>query len=310
MRRAVALLTVYLVACAVGGAVLTDRALTALRRRPVSHQERLRARAIAASARGTLDSVAIRAADGGVLHGWLLTPGDPRPDAVLLLHGIGSTRGGTLSVAQVLLAHGYPVLMVDLRAHGESGGALVTFGALEADDTRRWVGTLRRRFPSGCVFSYGGSLGASVALQASDAPGLCAVVAEAPFANVREITYDRAGQQLHAGDWLARTLLRPGVEAGLLAARLTRGVDLSRASATAALASPGPPVLLIHGTADANVPPRHTDLLARAGGSRTTVWRVPGGGHANALGVAPADFVHTVTAFLAAHRHPTARPSR
>ena len=42
--------------------------------------------------------------------------------AVVLLHGAGSTRSNVLDEAVVLAEHGYGVLMLDARGHGESAG--------------------------------------------------------------------------------------------------------------------------------------------------------------------------------------------
>ncbi len=304
MRGLPLLLGAYVAVCAAGGSLLTDRALRASRRRPVPAAALREAAVMAHGARGRLTPVSVTAADGETLHGWHLAPASPGPAAVLLLHGIGSTRHGTLPVAQVLLSQGYEVVLVDLRAHGDSGGALVTFGALETDDTRAWLRWMQHQLSPGCLYLYGGSLGAGIALQARQMPGVCGVVAESPFATVREVTYDRLGQQTGTGPWLGRTALRPAIEAGLLYARFALGLRLGESSAIHAMARDGAPTLLLHGTADTNLPVRHTIALAAAAREPVETWLLPGGVHGGALQADPAGFRTRVIGFLKAHQVP------
>ena len=72
------------------------------------------------------ESVTLRTADGVDLAGWWV-PSKNRA-AVVLLHGAGSTRTAVLDQAAVLGSHGYGVLMVDARGHGDSGGRGMDFG--------------------------------------------------------------------------------------------------------------------------------------------------------------------------------------
>ncbi len=190
------------------------------------------------------------------------------------------------SAVRLFLEAGYRTLAVDLRAHGESDGEFGTSSVREADDVRRWTAWLRTGAPDGCVYVFGGSLGAGFAVQAADAPGLCGVVAVSVFASLRETVFDRIGQPLHTGPWVGRTLLRPGVEFGFLYARLRYGLELGGASAVAAAAQPGAPILLIHGTDDDNTPVRHALMIHAANPARVSLWLVPGGTHENIRQVA------------------------
>src|SRR5260370_937178 len=80
------------------------------------------------------EAVQVKARDGVVLDAWLFTPRQPNGSAVILLHGVGDTRLGTLSQAQFLLRAGFMALTPDCRGHGASGGALISSGIREARD--------------------------------------------------------------------------------------------------------------------------------------------------------------------------------
>jgi len=78
-----------------------------------------------------MEDVSMAAPDGVVLRGWDLRPHDGNGDAVILFHGLGDNRIGMTGYAQLLLAHGFTVLLPDARAHGASDGPLATYGLLE-----------------------------------------------------------------------------------------------------------------------------------------------------------------------------------
>ena len=81
-------------------------------------------------------------ADSSV-HGWLAR-GVRGGGVVLLVHSIRSNRLEMLSRARFLNKHGYGVLLIDLRAHGETPGKRITFGVRESADVEAAVGFLRK----------------------------------------------------------------------------------------------------------------------------------------------------------------------
>jgi uncharacterized protein len=70
--------------------------------------------------------------DGVALAGWY-SPGTNRK-AVILVHGLGASKAALLEHAVPFKTAGFGILMIDLRAHGESGGDICNFGTMEALD--------------------------------------------------------------------------------------------------------------------------------------------------------------------------------
>ena len=234
----------------------------------------------------------IAGADGAPLCGWLFMPERWNGSAVLVLHGVADTRTGALGHAAMLLDHGYIVLTPDSRAHGESGGELFTFGVLERNDLRLWADWLRREVHAKRVFGLGESMGAAILIQATDS--FQAVVAECSFSTFREVARYRVSQKTGLAGWL----VAPPVEAGFLAARVRHGIDLDRASPLESIRRTATPVLLIHGDADTNIPPRHSEDLFAANPVAARLWLVPGAPHAGALAVQPEEFQRKVLAWF------------
>jgi hypothetical protein len=264
------------------------------------------AQAIASRHNAQMAEVSITAPDGAALRAWSFRPAHGNGDAVILLHGHTDNRAGMLGNADLLLRHGYSVLLPDARAHGLSGGNLATYGVNEADDIRRWFDWLEQADAPGCIDGLGESMGAAQLLQSLRVtPGFCAVVAESLFASFRDASYDRMGEQLHAGADIGRTLMRPAVEAGFLYSRWKYGVDLEQASPENAVAASKVPVLLIHGKRDTNLPPRHSEVIltqSSARGSEVVLWEPSEAGHCGAAGAEPEEYERRVIGWFEEHR--------
>ena len=288
LRRILFAILLYLALCLVGGIFLADGTLHP-GRRPLREDEVAAMHQAAQALDANMKDVAITAEDGAVLRGWRIRPHNGNGDAVILLHGLGDNRIGMMGYAQLLLAHGFTVLMPDARAHGLSGGPLATYGLLERNDIRQWFDFLSEHDGRHCIFGFGESMGAAELLQSLDSgTHFCAVAAESSFATFREIAYDRMGQPLHLGPWIGRTLFRPLVEVAFLRARWKYGLEMSRISPEDAVAATAVPVLLIHGQLDSNIPVRHSRLI-RARSPRTPLWEVPGADHCGAISTAPQE---------------------
>ncbi len=271
-------------------------------RRPLDAEEQAHAVQIARQAGSELQKASMSTPDGANLKGWLIRPAIHNGSAVILLHGMSDNRGGVFGYAQLLLGAKYTVLMPDARAHGEIGGALATYGLLERQDIHQWINWLEDQMRPTCVFGFGESMGAAQLLQSLAAEGrFCAVAAESPFADFREIAYDRMGQPFHVGPWLGETLLRPVVEIAFLRAERKYGLRMQQVSPERALVESETPLLLIHGAEDHNIPPRHSERILHARPDKTEIWRVPGADHCGAISAAPNEFASRLLHFYAAH---------
>ncbi|HKW16445.1 MAG TPA: alpha/beta hydrolase [Terriglobales bacterium] len=264
-------------------------------------------RTIAADFPARLDDVQITAPDGAPLRAWHIQREHGNGNAVILLHGLGDNRLGTVGYAELFLAHGYDVLMPDARAHGVSGGRIATCGILERNDVKGWFEWLEAREHSQCIYGFAESMGAAQLLESLDAePNFCAVVAESSFSSFREIAYDRMGQYFHAGPWVGQTVLRPVIAMALAYTRWKYHVNLTNASPQDSIAHSHVPVLLIHGQVDSNIPVRHSRLI-KTHDPAVTLWEVPGADHCGAISVAPQEFEKRVVGWFSAHQNPRFR---
>jgi alpha-beta hydrolase superfamily lysophospholipase len=237
------------------------------------------------------ENVQITAADGLIMRAWFFRPQPSNGNTVIILHGQTDSRAGMLAYANLFLKHDYNALVPDLRAHGASDGELATYGYRESGDVHRWVDWVIARQPGGRVFGFGESMGGAILLQSLTVESrFCAVIAEAPYATLREIAYDRLSQRYGKSTWPGRYLLRPIFELSLIYERLRYGVDLDQVSPQKAVAGSRTPVLLIFGSKDDNTPVRHACSIHRANPSKVTLWEIPNAGHTGAWGSRPKEF--------------------
>ncbi len=255
-------------------------------------------RRIGPSPAGAAD-VEISARDQAKLKAWWFEAAGANRGCVIVLHGIGDSRGSGAGFAPMFLTEGYAVLAPDSRAHGESGGKFVSYGLLEKYDVLAWTRWLRGR---GCrrIYGLGESLGASILIEASALePVFGAIVAECPYADLREIAEYRMGQVLPA--FAATPIAKLAVTGGILYARAVERIDFDQASPMRAIARSSTPVLLIHGLDDARTPPEHSRRLAAVHPERDRLWLPPRAGHTEAAAAYPAEFRSRVLGWFAAH---------
>jgi uncharacterized protein len=188
-------------------------------------------------------------------------------------------------------------VMMDSRAHGESGGAMATYGWLERHDTQAIIDALSTAVAPRNLFALGSSMGASIALQSAGVePRITGVVAESSFSDLREVTYDYTG--LHWTPWLGKTLFRPASWTGLAEVEKGGGFVADDISPEKAVAIHPFPVLLICDAFDRIIPCRHSQRIFEAATGPKELWEVPLSGHASALGTAAAEYEQRVITFF------------
>lgn len=236
------------------------------------------------------------ASTGVMIRGWWIPAEKPDAPLVVLVHGHGGNRTHLLPEAQFLHEAGYALAMPDLRGHGLSGRAPVTFGALEGLEVVEFTREMIRRHagPSTRVAFFGMSLGAVVALKAGTLmPEAVAVVADSPFSSLKMM-----GE--HRLELVAPPALVPALWMGAraLGGAIT-GVDPGEMEVTRWIHELGRrPLFLIHTEQDGNVPSEHSRILAGAYGGPTTLWISPGPGHVQTRKDEPSEYRRRILAFL------------
>jgi uncharacterized protein len=206
------------------------------------------------------------AGDGLRLQGWRCRAVAERRGIIVYLHGIADNRASAVGVIERFVPKGFDVVAYDSRAHGESDGDICTYGFFEKNDLHRVLDTV----DDGPVVLLGTSLGAAVAiLEAADDQRVAAVVAAETFADLRTVAVERAPF------FFTASTIRKAFQ---LAAERGR-FDIDAVSPEQAAARITVPVLLVHGAADVDTRPEHSERVFRAVRAPKRLILVPGATH-------------------------------
>lgn len=233
--------------------------------------------------------------DGKMLHGvWL--PAENPGRVVLCFHGYASSsRRDFADLARFYAGLGFGVLLVDMRAHGQSEGKYTSLGVLERLDVLEWVSYVQRKSIDGLqLVLHGVSIGATAALMAagSELPGsVRGIVADSAFTN----GWDLFEGQLRSRSGLPAFPLLHTVDQ---MAKRVAGFDLAGCSAAEEVAKASVPILLIRGEQDTVVPRSMCDRIYESCASPTHLLTVPGAGHGEAYYTDVDQCRHTLETFL------------
>jgi uncharacterized protein len=234
------------------------------------------------------EDVELVTADGLTLRGWYIPSRNGA--AVLLGHGHAGSRQAMLPYAQMLINHGYGVLMFDWRAHGNSDGDTVTLGNTEVQDFEAAFNYVASRpdVDAKRIGVLGISMGASVMIEAmARNPDVRAGVFEAPYTTLEDVTRHRLG---------GFTLLLPLV---IAIGENETGGDVDAVRPVDEICSISPrPVLLIYGSADSLISPETADVMSAATCDPKQVWIIEGGGHTDTITLLPAEYENRVISFF------------
>jgi fermentation-respiration switch protein FrsA (DUF1100 family) len=226
----------------------------------------------------------------GAIAGWLI-PGRPGGGAVLLLHGVRGSRLAMLARARFLSKRGFAVLLIDMPAHGESGGERMTFGGREAEGARAALAFLTAHCPGEKIGVIGQSLGAASLVLALPQPAPAAVVLESMYPTIEEAVANRLHMRLGtAGTWLAPLLLRQlPLRTGIAPAAL-RPIEVIGAMTS--------PIMIMAGNRDLDTTAAETQRIYDAVRAPKSLWMVDGAAHVDLHAFAPEEYEKRVGAFL------------
>ncbi len=216
---------------------------------------------------------------------------------VVVCHGLGANRAACFGYAELATANGCHALAFDFRAHGESGGAVATFGHDEVLDVAAAVGWARSQpeLARAPLLLCGVSMGAASALQAAAGVGADGVFTESSFADLHTMVAAQARGLGPLAPWVADVVA--------VVATVTLGVDLAAVSPRERLAllPPELPVCLVHAGDDVVIPVEQGERLAAARPG-TLLHRIEGAAHGACLAADPARVGQLFRDLLAAAR--------
>ena len=233
--------------------------------------------------------------DGTTISAWFVEANTPSDKAVIVVHGGDVCRRNTsvLLPAGMLANHGFNVLLIDLRNHGDSEvvGQRGTAGSTEYKDVLGafdWL--LTQGFASEQIGLMGVSLGAATSTNAfGREPEIAALWEDSAFADIPTVLHDQLvmnGVPLFLGN------------AVLTVAKLD-GTDLTAVAPVQEIQNhQGRPVMITHGTEDEWINVGSAYQLHAATGEQAQLWIIEGARHVEAMFIYPEEYTAKMVAFF------------
>ena len=241
-----------------------------------------------------LESHRLKTSDGEELGAWFVEGKDDGP-SVLILHGHKGKRWNSLRRGKLLSSHGCSVLMISLRAHGDSSGEFDDAGYGARHDVCAAVEFLERRRPGRPVIIDGNSLGSAAAIFAAGELGhrVAAYILECPYQDLKIAVWNRIDNWLPPG-------LSHVAYGGL---RLVSPIFLPHLDEICPAKAIGDipadvPVLILAGAADRMARPEEARALYARVASHGQLVFMPAAGHGDLLGSSPELYSRTVLDFI------------
>lgn len=240
------------------------------------------------------EKIRITADDGITLCGRMYNIRDNAP-VLILFHGYrGNYAWDGYGFFKVCCEMGINILMIDERAHGESGGNVITFGIKERYDCVKWIEYVVGTYgESIAIILAGVSMGASTILMASEI-GLPA--------NVKGIISDCAYSR--PADIISQTIKNMGLPLKIVYPLVKMGAyifgnfNIEDASPVESVEKLEIPTLFIHGSEDSVVPLVMGDVLYEKCSAKKRRIVIDSADHANSALVDYDMYSKTVKEFI------------
>lgn len=197
------------------------------------------------------EDVYITSSDGLKLHGTFF-PRENTKKVAICFHGYTSEGlSDYTSLGKFYLEHGFQVLLVDERAHGQSEGTYIGFGCLDRHDAKAWIEYIIGRVGTDCqILLQGISMGAATVLMTTGLalpPQVKAAVSDCAFTSAYYVFKSVLKTMYHLPAF-------PLMNLADLMNRRRAGYGLNECNAVNEVAKSVTPTLFIHGDRDTFVP--------------------------------------------------------
>lgn len=221
--------------------------------------------------------VYLTAWDGLKLHATYF-PREDEKKAVICFHGYTSQgMSDYIALSDYYMKHGYSMLLVDERAHGQSEGTYIGFGCLDRRDALGWIdwiiGNCGQEIQ---ILLHGTSMGGATVLMASglELPEqVKGIISDCGFTSPKEVFTHVLHSMYHLPAF-------PVIPLADLLNRKLAGYGMDECNAAREVKKAKVPILMIHGDGDTFVPSSMCEEIYKNCASEKKKLIVKGAAHA------------------------------
>ena len=237
----------------------------------------------------------IRSEDGLRLHAtWF--PQEKQKKVVICFHGYTSKgMSDYIGLSGYYLKHGYSMLLVDERAHGESEGKYIGFGCLDRKDALKWMEWVVKNCGEDVqILLHGTSMGGATVLMSSglELPAqVKGIISDCAFTSPKEVFTHVLKHMIHLPAF-------PMMQLADVFNHKLAGYGLDECNAAEEVKKAKRPILLIHGSGDTFVPCDMCDVIYNNIASSKQKLIIEGAAHAESYYKDTAAYEEVLNKFI------------
>lgn len=221
--------------------------------------------------------VYITSDDGLKLHGLYFPTGNEKK-IVICFHGYTSEgKKDYVALSDYYLKNGYSMLLVDLRAHGQSEGEYIGFGCLDRNDALGWINFIIKKCGDDAqILLHGTSMGGATVLMTSglDLPKqVKGIISDCAFTSPKYVFTHVLHSMYHLPAF-------PVIQIASAVNRKKAGYGMDDCNSAREVKKAKVPILFIHGSGDTFVPCSMCDEIYENCASPKNKLIVEGASHA------------------------------
>jgi alpha-beta hydrolase superfamily lysophospholipase len=239
-----------------------------------------------------IEDISLTSLSGSTLSGWHIQS-NQKKGVVILVHGIRANRTSMIERAKFLYDAGYSSVLIDLQAHGESTGDMITMGHLEKHDVKATIEYVKETHPLEPIGLIGVSLGGAAATLASPL-NIDAVILESVYTDISQAIHNRVSIKLGPLSWLPAEILIVQIEPRI-------GVNIANLRPIDKIQSIASPVFIISGKNDLHTTEAESRSFFNEAKQPKELWLLDNAKHVNLYKHSPTLYKSKVLEFLKQH---------
>jgi len=241
------------------------------------------------------ENVTVKTTAGIELHGWYVAGNDEdeETNTLLIIHDLSQSKINCLNLIKQMHDRDLNVCVVDMRAHGTSGGDEFSPGMVAVTDTRNVMDYLLKKPGTHHLAIFGTGMGAAVGIQAAGMDSRCeALVVQSPFSDFSSYVDSYAKRKWGRMSFVFRSVLERALEKRLQ-------YDLSDLNLSEVVKYVKTPTLFICAANDVIVPAIETYAVYDSSAAKEkNLILVKKAGHDNIEQVGGEDYYNAIARFI------------
>ena len=240
------------------------------------------------------ENLEIESDDGCKLKGYYLDFFPESKKFIIISHGYTGNHYMSLQFLNIFKSEGFNVLLIDVRAHGDSGGSYPTYGILEQKDLDKWVDLMKVKVGDDITIGlHGQSMGAATVLMygGKHHDKINFIIADCGYSNGKEL--------LKYKFKMSKVPFAPFYPILNLVFKIKCKFSMNDVSPIDDIKNSEIPTLFIHGTKDITVPVWMSKEMYKAKkGNKNEIYIVEGANHVCSYDVNEEEYKKTVKNFI------------